>query len=190
MRPWWWKIAAGVFLAGGFAVVLAVSAEALLAFGRPPQPLPFGTVQWLDEVGATVDSVDRVPRIGSGRNAIRAKGEFYIVHARILAPFGLRPTWDDNDVEVWTFSGSGGTMRDRRFTIDERAQATLDRVTHRPGPRHLVRGAEQREDLVFDLPADVEQPGLLFLPANAPIGLAYIVFGRFWGPHRFNLRYD
>lgn len=179
-----------VALAGLLAVVLAISAEAVLAFGRPPQPLALGTVQWLDEAGATVDSVDRVAKLGSGRTVLRAGGVFYVVHARILAPFGLRPTWHDSDVEVRTFSGSGGTMHDERFTVDEKAQAVLDRQTGRPGPTHLVRGAEQREDLVFDLPVDVEQPGLLFLPANDPMGLVYIVTGRFWGPHRFNLRYD
>ena len=170
--------------------VLAAAGNAFLAFWRPPQPLPLGTVQWLGEVGATVDRVDRVAQIGSGATARRAAGQFYIVHARLIAPFGLRPTWHDSDVEVRTFSGSGGTMRDVTFKVDEKAQAVLDRQTGRPGPEHLVRGARQREDLVFDLPANVEQPGLVFLPANDPAALLDMLFGQFWQPHRFNLRYD
>jgi hypothetical protein len=96
----------------------------------------------------------------------------YAVHARIVAPFGLRPTPEQS------------------FSVDERAQAFLDRKTGRPGPVHLVRGAQQHEDLIFDLPRNVEQPALVFLPANDPFGLVNLLFGEFWQPHRFNLRYD
>lgn len=173
-----------------FVYILAAAGNAFLAFWRVPQPLPLGTVQWLGEAGATVDSIDRADRIGTGSSARRARGVFYIVHARIIAPFGLRPEWHDDDVEVRTFSGSGGTMRGLRFTVDEPAQAVLDRQTGRPGREHLVRGAQQREDLVFDLPRNVEQPALVFLPANDPAALFEMLFGRFWQPHRFNLRYD
>lgn len=172
------------------AVLLIIGAEVALALGRPPQPLPLGTVQWLGEAGATVDSVERVPQIGYGHEVRKARGIFYIVHARVIAPFGMRPTWHDSDVEVRTFSGSGGTMRGLRFSVDEQTQALLDRKTGRPGPEHLIRGAQQHEDLVFDLPRDVEQPALLFLPANDPMGMMDIVFGHLWQPHRFNLRYD
>ena len=177
-----------LFLCGGFAAltVAFIGAEALLASIRPPQPLPLGTIQWTGEVGVTVDSVRRVASIGRGRHALHARGVFYIVDARILAPFGLRPTWHDSYVRVETFSGSGGTMREGQFAVDERAQAILDRRTGRPGPVHLVRGAQQREDLVFDLPKNIEQPALVFLPANSFEGLFDIV----WQPHRFNLRYD
>jgi hypothetical protein len=91
---------------------------------------------------------------------------------------------------VRTFAGRGGTRYDRRFAIDPAAQALLDRQTRRPGPDHLIRGAQQHEDLVFDLPRDVEQPALVFVPANDPMGLLDIIVGRFWQPHRFNLRYD
>ncbi|HET7812752.1 MAG TPA: hypothetical protein VFL13_00105 [Candidatus Baltobacteraceae bacterium] len=186
-----WRSPAALILAAvaGLCLLLYLAA-AFLAYGRPPQPLAFGTVQWLDEVGATVDSVERVGRIGSGRNAMRAKGEFYIVHARIIAPFGVRPTWSDSDAEVDTFAHNGATLPPMRFTVDERAQAVLDRITGRPGPRHEVRGAQQHEDLVFDLPRDVEQPAILFLPANDrsdPVGW---ILGPFIPPHRFNLRYD
>jgi len=170
--------------------VLAFAAEALLAFGRPPQPLPLGTIQWFYEVGVTVDSVSRVAQIGTGPTAVRARGEYYVVHARIIAPFGLRPTWHDGDVEVHTFAHTGATMPEQSFAIDERAQAALDKITHRPGPVHLVRGAQQHEDLVFDLPRNVEQPALLFLPANDPAALLDLLFLDFWQPHRFNLRYD
>lgn len=173
------------------SLVVAVAGVAILGilfltFGRPPQPLPLGTIQWFGEVGATVDSVDRVDHIGK----LRPKGVFYVAHARVIAPFGLRPTWHDSDAEVRTFAHSGATMPESTYEVDAVAQAELDRHTHRPGPVHEVRGASQHEDLVFDLPRDVEQPGLLFLPANDPSGLIFWIVARPWQPHRFNLRYD
>jgi hypothetical protein len=180
----------------GAAIVIVplvlLAAALLLTFGRPPQPLPFGTVAWMGEAGVTVDGVDRRPSISFRNRRIVAAGEFYIVHARVLAPFGLRPVWHDADATVKTFAGSGGTpaMRHLTFGIDERAQALLDTRTGRPGPNHLIRGAEEHEDVVFDLPRDVEQPGFVVAPANDPAGVLNWLFGRFWQPHRFNLRYD
>lgn len=174
----------GSLVAAGAGV--AVLAILVLTFGRPAQPLPLGTIQWFDEVGATVDRVERVGHLGS----LRPRGVFYIVHARLIAPFGVRPTWHDSDVEVRTFAHTGATLPEAAYEVDSRAQAELDRHTHRPGSVHEVRGASQHEDLIFDLPRDVEQPGLLFLPANDPSGLLFWVLGRPWQPHRFNLRYD
>lgn len=177
-------------LAVGAAAALLILGALFLTWGRPPQPLPFGTIQWLGEAGVTVDGVDRVPSISWAGKTIEARGQFYVVHARIVAPFGLRPEWHDREVEVRTFSGAGGTMHGLRFGVDEAAQTLLDRRTGRPGSDHLVRGASQREDLVFDLPRDVEQPGIVFDEANDPAGMLDWLFGRFWQPHRFNLRYD
>ena len=175
----------------GMIAAILVFAVVFLAFARPPQPLPLGTIHWFFEAGVTVDSVERMPRIAAGRRVAVARGEFYIVHARIFAPGGLRPHWNDRDVEVRTFSGSGGTMHGLRFDVDEAAQAVLDARTGRPGPSHLVLGAVQHEDLVFDLPRNIEQPGIVFLEANNPWGsLVYLAVGRIWQPHRFNLRYD
>lgn len=174
----------------GSAGLCFVAIVSLLTFGRPPQPLPLGTVQWLGEAGVTVDRVERVSELTGGNDLLRPRGVFYIVHARVIAPFGLRPTWDDRDVEVRTFAGTGGTQPEARFGVDEVAQAVLDRKTGRPGSSHLVLGAEQHEDLVFDLPRDVEQPAVVFLQANDATGLIGFVFGQFWQPHRFNIRYD
>ncbi len=181
-----WAAAAVVVVVG----VCAVSLDVIMALLRPPQPLPLGSLQWLGEVGVTVDGVDRIGQIGNGASAVRARGEYYVVHARIVAPLGLRPTWHDSDVEVQTFAINGATMPPRTFAVDERAQTILDRQTGRPGSVHLVRGAQEHEDLIFDLPRNVEQPGLVFLPANDPWALLGVVVGEFWQPHRFNLRYD
>ena len=58
--------------------------------------------------------------------------KFYIVHASVVAPFGLRPTRDDREVEA----------------------------------------------------------AILFAHANDSSGLPAVAVGRFWQPHRFNIRYD
>jgi hypothetical protein len=169
-----------------FAIVLGV------AYSRPPQPLPLGTVQWDYETGFTVASVDRVGAIRYDGRTYRAHGEFYLVRARVFCPYGERFHWSDRDVAVETFSGSGGAQPDQaRFSVDEPVQAILDRQTHRPGPQHTILGATQREDLVFDLPKDVEQPALVFLAANDPLDVIDgLREGSIWQPHRFNIRYD
>jgi len=181
-----WLVAAtaGVWLLFAAGVVF-------LAFARPPQPLRLGTIQWLGEAGVTVDSVDRAVTLRSGKRSAKAAGVFYVVHARIVAPFGLRPHWSDRDVEVRTFAHSGRTgPAGVSYLVDENAQSVEDSLTGRPGPEHEVMGASQREDLVFDLPRNVEQPGIVFKAANDPMGLLDVLVWHAWQPHRFNLRYD
>lgn len=181
-------------VAGACVFVAAALVTLVLASGyaTPPQPLALGTVQWDYETGFTVDAVDRLNAIRDGNRTYRARGEFYLVHARVLCPFGERFHWSDGDVVVETFSGSGGTHRaQQRFSVDEAIQAIVDRHTHRPGSRHTILGASQREDLIFDLPKNVEQPAIVFLAANDSLDvLDDLRVGRLWHPHRFNIRYD
>lgn len=175
-----------------FACLTVAAAFALEWAGatlRPPQPLALGEVQWAYETGFTVEGVDRLAALTRPGRALRARGQFYVVRVRVLAPFGERYHWDDRRVEVRTFSGSGGTMSERRFSVDPQAQALLDSTTGRRA-QHTVVGAEEHDRLVFDLPRDVEQPGLVFLDANDPWSLLDLLFGHVWQPARFNLRYD
>lgn len=178
-------LAAALLAATGAAVVYAAD-----IFWRPPQSLSFGQRQRRYETLFSVLGVQRVKSVEFGAQRLRANGTFYVVEAIVYCPFGERYHWNDDRVEVQTFSGSGGTMRDGRYTVDEAAQRLLDRADGRPGPSHEVRGASQHERLVFDLPDDVEQPGLVFLDANDPRNALDPTFGRIWEPHRFNLRYD
>jgi hypothetical protein len=174
-----------------FGVAILILTMLAFAFARPPQPLPFGTVQWDYETGFTVDGVRRLELVRDGTRIYRARGEFYLVRARVVCPFGERFHWDDRDVAVETFSGSGGTQPTARFSIDEAIQAIVDRQTHRPGPQHTVLGATQSEYLVFDLPKNVEQPALVFFAANDPFDIVdNLREARIWQPHRFNIRYD
>jgi hypothetical protein len=178
---------------GLVALCTFAEADLFVASTRPAQPLPFGTVVWAYETGFTVDGVHRSGTLHLDGRVVRAHGEFYVVDARVLCPFGERFHWHDRDAIVATFAGSGASTQSDvgPFAVDEPVQALLDRVTHRPGPRHVVLGASQREELVFDLPRDVEQPALVFAPANDPWN---VVDGARtllrWQPHRFNLRYD
>lgn len=173
-------------------VALFIAIVLGLAFATPPQPLPLGTIQWDYETGFTVDAVNRTDTIQDGRRTYRARGEFYIVHARVLCPFGERFHWNDRGVAVETFSGSGGSHQlAQKFSVDEIIQRILDHRTHRAGPEHTVLGASQREDLVFDLPKNIEQPALVFFAANDPLDVVdNLRAGRVWRPHRFNIRYD
>jgi hypothetical protein len=182
-------------LVGGLMVVLlAVTGGAALygldIYWRPPQPLDLGELQRVYETEFTVLRVDRAKTVAFGSQVRKAHGTFYIVEAAVYCPFGVRYHWSDARVEVRTFAGSGGTMRGRHFGVDEAAQRLLDAGDGRPGPNHLVRGASQHERLVFDLPDNVEQPGLVFLDANDPWNALDLPSGRIWEPHRFNLRYD
>lgn len=179
----------GLAIAAAFALAGLLCLEWAGATLRPPQPLPLGTLQWDYETAFTVDRVDRLDVLRVKGRSVRARGQFYVVDVRVLCPYGERYHWDDRRVEVRTFSGFGGTMRDRRFMPDPQAQALLDGTTGRR-VQHTVIGAQEHDRLVYDLPRNVEQPGIVFLDANDPSGLLDVIFGHFWQPARFNLRYD
>ena len=59
------------------AWLFAIAAEVGFYFWKQPQPLPLRTIQWLGEVGVTVDSADRVEHLGTGASRLRPNGEFY-----------------------------------------------------------------------------------------------------------------
>lgn len=187
------------------AVTIAVLAALLLTaaawglriamlFWFRPEPLEFGTIQraYAFETGFTVDRVYRTRSIQVGRRVVRARGEFYVVDARVLCPFGDRYVWNDDRVHVETFSGLNGRMRNRhfRFAVASDAQHVVDAQDGRPGSAHLVLGRSRRERLVFDLPLDIEQPALVFDDANDPSNLPALLFGQPWQPARFNIRED
>lgn len=180
----------GIVLAAALIVASAIGLELLNLTVRPPQPLAFGTLQWWDETGFTVDRVRRSRELTFGNRRIVAAGEFYVVDARVVCPFGERYHWDDARTHVEIFAGVGGSGRRGTFGVDEPVQRLMDATTGRRGPRHEVLGAEQRERLVFDLPRDIEQPAIVFADANDPVNALDLVFGTIWSPHRFNLRMD
>lgn len=175
--------AIGFAISGALLLTAAAwAARIFMLFWFSPEPLEFGTIQraYEFETGFTVDRVRRVREIRTNGGTMRAHGEFYIVDARVLCPFGDRYVWNDARVHVETFSGLNGHMRGehRRYAVVE------------PAPPQLVLGKSLRRTLVFDLPVDVEQPAVVFDDANAPSNLPALFFGKPWQPARFNIRED
>jgi hypothetical protein len=173
-------------------VSLAVIGAAALAglyilsvTARPPMPLKFGRVAWDYECGFTVDRVERKNVVQHGLRVVRAHGALYLVHARVLCPFGERYRWDPSRAYVASEAAPWPTTR---YAVDPTAQAIVDA---RAGTPHSVPGASESETLAFDLPTDIPQPALIFTDTigfatffdNARVGRVYI-------PHRFNLRHD
>ena len=173
MRRIFWGVGVALAAAAGVAIL-----EVGGAFFRPPQPLSLGTVQWNYETGFSVESVRRTRQAFVGGVLRRAHGEFYVVNVAVLCPFGERYRFDGRTIRVELFGGSGGSWRRGWW-------APLN-----PGPPHEVLGASEHHALVFDLPRDAEQPGLVFSDANDPWHILDLLLGSTWQPHRFNLRYD
>ena len=170
-------LVAGAAALGGL-YVLSVTA-------RPPMPLKLGRLVWDYECGFTVDRVERKGVVQRGLRIAHARGTFYVVHARVVCPFGERYRWDSSRAYVvseatpWPWT---------HYAVDAAAQAIVDT---RAGTAHDVLGARELETLVFDLPTGIPQPALIFTDT---IGLGAFLdnarVGRLYVPHRFNLRYD
>lgn len=174
MRSIFWVFAVLALAAAGGIVALELAG----AFFRPPQPLPLGTIQWSYETGFTVERVHRASQAVIAGVARRPRGEFYIVDVTVLCPFGERYHFDDRDIRVALFGGSGGSRRRGSWHAEN------------PTPSHEVLGASEHRRLIFDLPLDAEQPALVFDDANDPSHVLDLLLGSMWQPHRFNLRYD
>ncbi len=144
--------------------VLAVCVYLASLYGRPPMPVPFGTVLWDYETGFTVTGVVRRP----AREGTTA----YDVTARVFCPFGERYRWTLRSAHVFDNNGrayyaSAGT------------------------PAHKILGATDTEHLTFLLPNNIEQPALVFDETQSVLAiLDELRVGRIYEPHRFNLRYD
>jgi len=152
---------------------------------RPPMPLKFGRVAWDYECGFTVDRVERKGVVERGLRVVHARGALYLVHARVLCPFGERYRWDPSRAYVVSEASPWPATR---YTVDSSAQAIVDA---RAATAHSVPGASESETLAFDLPVDIPQPALIFTDT---IGFATFFdnarVGRIYMPHRFNLRQD
>jgi hypothetical protein len=156
-------IAAAAFVA---VCALGLAAYLLSIYGRPPVPVPLGTVLWDYETGFTVSKVVRHP-VSSATTA-------YDVTVRVYCPYGERYRWTLRSAHV--FDNNGHTY-----------YASAGTAAHR------ILGAADTERLTFLLPAGVEQPALVF---DDTLGLLPIVDAlragppELYEPHRFNLRYE
>jgi hypothetical protein len=157
----------------------------LAVTARPPMPLKLGRLVWDYECGFTVDRVERKDVVQRGLRIAHARGTFYVVHARVVCPFGERYRWDSSRAYVVS---EATPWPPTRYAPDPSAQAIVDA---RAGTSHTVLGARELATLAFDLPIDIPQPALIFTDT---IGfnafLDNVRVGRLYMPHRFNLRYD
>jgi hypothetical protein len=155
-------VAAGILA----VLVLGLGAYAMSVFGRPPMPVPLGTVLRGYETGFTVTKVVR--------HAASAGMTAYDVTVRVFCPYGERYLWTLRSAHVFdnygrTYYASSGT------------------------PAHRILGASDTEHMTFLLPADVEQPALIF---DDTLGFWPVIEAlragppELYEPHRFNLRYD
>lgn len=144
--------------------VLVVGAYLISIYGRPPMPVPLGTVLWDYETGFTVANVTRHP--------LRPGVTAYDVTVRVFCPFGERYVWTPRSAHA----------------IDNSGRAYYATAAT---PAHRVLGASETERMSFELPEGVEQPALVF---DETLGSGAILdelrVGRLYEPHRFNLRYD
>jgi hypothetical protein len=168
-----------VLLAAAGAAALLI--YGLAVFGRPPMPVAFGTTLWGYECGFTVLDVGRTRQLG----AQRAHGTFYVVTTRVVCPFGERYHWDPARILVTT----NGCRT--KYPMAQAAARELGPEGSRAIRAHRVLGAAETEQLVYDLPDDVEQPSLLFADTMGLRAFAYrLLHGQLFMPHRFNIRYD
>lgn len=183
-----WAVLAAA--AGAAYLGLLAVGDAINLAWRPPQPIPWGARMSTYETNFTVANVERRTALKIGGTAVRANGEFYLIDVIVECPFGLRYPWSDDDVIVHTFAGPVGTPV-QTFAIDRPVQALLDAADGRNPVPHQIPGASEHERLVYDLPRDVRQPGLLWRPMLEPGALIDALLGlRVVDPRRFNLRYD
>jgi len=150
-----------------FAVcLLTLTAYVLSVFGRPPMPVPLGTGLWDDATGFTGSNVTR--------RRVSVRTSAYQVTVRVYCPFGERYVWTSRSAHV--FDNNGRTYY---------ASGSV--------PSHRVLGAAETEHLTFLLPANVEQPALVFddtLGWWSFAGALRAGPAELYEPHRFNLRYD
>ncbi len=146
--------------------VLAAGVYALSIYGRPPMPVPLGTVLWDYETGFTITTVVRHPA-SAGMTA-------YEVTARVFCPYGERYHWTTRSAHV--FDNYGHSYYAIAGTAAQR-----------------ILGASDTEHMTFVLPNGIEQPALVF---DDTLGFLPIIDAlraghpELYEPHRFNLRYD
>lgn len=171
--------------------IAAVAAAALIVFGcavalvQPLQPFGIGDTYCWDEFCFAVTAVKREKTIGAGSNQAVANGTFYIVSADMGSPWWGRFYWGNDAVFVTDYAGTN-------YGYSLRGQLAYDRLTGSERSRcHLIRGASERETIVFDLPDDVVQPRLLIRDTLGLEGLIGGVRARLlYIKPAFNLRYD
>ena len=170
----------------GIAVVLSLSIAFVAAASliQPLEPHGLGERYCWDEFCFSVESVSRVKSLGYRHHRADARGEFYVVTARMEAPWWGRFPWSPDAVFVTDYNGTN-------YRYSNEGQAIVDLKNHKAPGCHEVPGAAEKETIVFDLPSGIEQPRLLIRDTLGFEGLLGAWRAKsFSARPGFNLRYD
>lgn len=165
------------------AAVAGAAAIVGLALIEPIQPHALNDPACWDEYCFSVTSVQRYKTLGTGASRAVASGTFYVVRARMEAPWWGRYEWGNG--AVFVLDDVGNT-----YEYSRTGQRALGGIASARALCHEVLGAAETETLVFDLPTGVVQPRLMIRDIT---GLEGVMNGlRIGGYDKagFNLRYD
>src|SRR5581483_10217306 len=146
------KLAVGGILG---ALLVLVAGYGMSIFGRPPRPVPFGTVVWAYETGFSVSNVAR-HRSSPGTTA-------YDVTVRVFCPYGERYAWTPRTAHV--------------IDNDGRPYFAVSAT-----PTHRILGATHTEQMTCQCPHAIEQPALGF---DDPLGMGGFTHSLMAGPPEF-----
>lgn len=186
--PWrdipWLRYVKPVLAWGGSAFAALLVLYAAFAIAEPLKPYDINQPYCWDEFCFRTTAVKRVKTIGEGAQQVTAHGIFYVVDAKMEAPWWGRFWWGPDAVYVLTRDGG-------HYAPSALGQHAMDAITGRSSACHEILGAAETETIVFDLPESAVQPRLLVrdtLGFEGFVGAMRIGRGRI-NP-AFNLRYD
>jgi hypothetical protein len=169
---------------GGSVLAVLLVLFAMGTIASPLQPYGINEPYCWDEFCFRTTAVKRVKSIGDGTGHVNAHGTFYIVDAKLDAPWWGRFWWSPDAVYVLTRDG-------QRFEYSPQAQRAIDALTGRLSTCHEILGAAETETIVFDLPDDAVQPRLVVRDTEGFEGFVGAMrLGRWPLNPAFNLRYD
>lgn len=186
--PWrdigWLRYVKPVLALGGSVFAALLVLYATLSIVSPLQPYGINEPYCWDEFCFRTTAVKRVKTIGEGAQRVTASGTFYIVEAKMEAPWWGRFWWSPDAVYAVT-------RDDQRYEHSAQGQRAIDALTGRSSACHEILGAAETETIVFDLPDDAVQPRLL---VRDTLGFEGFIGGMRIGHGgvnpAFNLRYD
>ncbi len=166
------------------ALLALIVLSAAFELAQPLQPYGLRDRYCWDEFCFSVQAVQRTKTLRAGHLSATAQGTFYVVTAKMEAPWWGRFDWGPDAVYVTDYDGT-----DYRYSVAGQRIADLQ-SKHATGC-HQIPGATETETIVFDLPDAVVQPRLL---VRDTLGFEGLLGGWrdsfYYVKPGFNLRYD
>jgi hypothetical protein len=141
---------------GAFGVVLALvlAIAALYTFSAPRHIVALDTPIRQDDFVYTVTGIGRTPTISNPAASATAKGEFYIVTIRVdNHAKRVSFVWDERIPHIVDARG-------HRWDVTPQGQTALDAALK---PHFSIPAGDSRTfEAVFDVPATIDRPALVF----------------------------